>query len=647
MKNSQIVFLVLVFNFQFIIAQNYKLGKVSEQELKETVSKIDASAPAEILYMKGKNSIDFDLQGYAVLTTEVETKIKIFTKEGYSWADFKVPFYIGGRSGSIYFTDAYTYNWIDNKIEKTKLKSEGEFREKINENWEYRKISMPNVKEGSVIEYKYVIKSPYITSLPEWFFQFKIPIQYSEYSVHIPEFYRYNAMLKSFIDVNQSEKVQRNEGQNFNELVTVYKANNVPPFNDEKYVSNINNYISSVSYELASIKQSDGSIKNLSVSWEDVSKSIYENDSFGKELNQNSYFEEDLNKLMAHNKSQEELLKSIFNHVQSQMNWNERYGYLCDSGVKKAYREKSGNVAEINLILTALLRQAGFKANPVLVSTRSNGIAIFPNRTAYNYVVCGVDFLGKTVLLDATSKNTVVNSLPFRALNWLGRMIMPDGKSVEIDLMPITLSKENNTVLVHFTDEGFLEGKVRKQHFDYYAYGFRENYGKLNKATNIERLEKTYKGLEISEYSVAHEEEKNKPIVEDFSFTTDQFVEKIGNQLYVFPLLFLTETENPFKVEKREYPIDFVFPRQDKNTISITIPDGYEIESLPEPKSLQLEDGLVSFKFNCSSRGNIIQVISSFDINQSMISPVHYESIKLFFKNMIEKQNEKIILRKL
>lgn len=55
--------------------------------------------------------------------------------------------------------------------------------------------------------------------------------------------------------------------------------------------------------------------------------------------------------------------------------------------MRKAYKDKTGNIADINLMLTAMLRSAGLTANPVLVSTRSNGIALFPNRNAFNYVI--------------------------------------------------------------------------------------------------------------------------------------------------------------------------------------------------------------------------------------------------------------------
>ena len=105
------------------------------------------------------------------------------------------------------------------------------------------------------------------------------------------------------------------------------------------------------------------------------------------------------------------------------MNWNNYYGINCNDGVRTAYKNNKGNVAEINLMLTAMLRYAGVEANPVLLSTRRNGIAMFPNRTAYNYVVAGVEVKDNVILLDATSKNAVVGLMPLRAVNWTGRII--------------------------------------------------------------------------------------------------------------------------------------------------------------------------------------------------------------------------------
>src|SRR5690606_1550977 len=151
-----------------------------------------------------------------------------------------------------------------------------------------------------------------------------------------------------------------------------------------------------------------------------------------------------------------EKILTILNHVKSNVKWDKYYGYSCDKGVRKAYQEKSGNVAEVNLMLTAMLRYAGLTANPVLVSTRSNGVALFPNRTAYNYVIAAVETEKGYILLDASDKFSVPNVLPLRALNWYGRLIRKDGTSEEIDLMP----KKPSSDIVFMNYSIDAEGKV-------------------------------------------------------------------------------------------------------------------------------------------------------------------------------------------
>jgi hypothetical protein len=61
-------------------------------------------------------------------------------------------------------------------------------------------------------------------------------------------------------------------------------------------------------------------------------------------------------------------------------------------------------------------------------------------------------------------------------------------------------------------------------------------------------------------------------------------------------MLFLAG-ENPFQQEVREYPVDYGFPSQKKNTINIQIPDGYAIEKVPDPAVITMQDDLGSFTF--------------------------------------------------
>ena len=77
------------------------------------------------------------------------------------------------------------------------------------------------------------------------------------------------------------------------------------------------------------------------------------------------------------------------------------------------------------------------------------------------------------ILLDATSKFSTPNVLPFRDLNWLGRLIRKDGTSEEVDLMPKKASNENVTMVYSVDVTGKITGKLRKQRTNHNAMSFK------------------------------------------------------------------------------------------------------------------------------------------------------------------------------
>ena len=185
------------------------MGKVTIQELNQKKHATDTSAVAAILFSKGKSFIEYTNTDGFVLISEIEYKIKIYKKEGLNWANKEIAYYVGGTSKeSASINKATTYNLVNGKIEKTKLNGEGEFKEDVNKNWNSLKFTMPNVKEGSIIEYKYTIKSKYFSNLQDWRFQQIIPVDYSEYKTIIPEYFSYNFYTRgSFkLDINKESK---------------------------------------------------------------------------------------------------------------------------------------------------------------------------------------------------------------------------------------------------------------------------------------------------------------------------------------------------------------------------------------------------------------------------------------------------------
>jgi len=294
-----------------------------------------------------------------------------------------------------------------------------------------------------------------------------------------------------------------------------------------------------------------------------------------------------------------------------------------------------------------MLRHAGMTANPVLVSTRSNGIAIFPNRTAFNYVIAAVETPEGNILLDATDKFSVPNVLPFRALNWYGRLIRKDGTSDEVDLMPKKLSNDIVSLSYSIDNEGKVTGKSRRQCSDYKATLIRESFSGQKEEEYLEKLENNNNKIEISDYARTNEKNILLPIIETYSFTGNDLCEVIGGKIYVSPMLFFTNTKNPFTQEEREYPVDYGFPHLERYNITIQIPDGFMVETLPVPASLTMADNVGAFKFNISATDTALQLAISHQINDAIVSTEKYEMLKEYYKAMVAKETEKIVLKKI
>jgi hypothetical protein len=384
-----------------------------------------------------------------------------------------------------------------------------------------------------------------------------------------------------------------------------------------------------------------------STDWASVVKTIYDYDDFGPELNKSGYFEDDIKLILANITTPEAKIDAILKHVKATVRWNDYYGYSCNEGVKKAYKDKAGNVAEINLMLTAMLRYAGLNANPVLVSTRSNGIAMFPNRSAFNYVIAAVENGSSYTLLDASDLYSTPNVLPLRTLNWSGRLIRKDGSSVEIDLMPSKVSNDVTAMFYSIDEKGQVSGKLRRQQDLHNALVFRNSFKNSKEESYIEKLENENNKIEIQSYTRTNENDLNLPLLESISFTGSNFSENIEGKIYIKPLLSFAGSQNPFQQENRLYPVDFGFPFMDKYSVNIAIPEGYTVERIPESINLVFENEIGSFKCLSSVSGNSIQIMVINQINIPIVAAEYYSTLKDYFQKLTDKQNEKIVLRKI
>ena len=87
MKKNLLTICLFLFALCAFGQAKYELGKVTIEELKEKKHPKDTAAVAAILFKNGKTYFDVDSERNWILVTEVETRIKIYKKDGYSLAN--------------------------------------------------------------------------------------------------------------------------------------------------------------------------------------------------------------------------------------------------------------------------------------------------------------------------------------------------------------------------------------------------------------------------------------------------------------------------------------------------------------------------------------------------------------------------------
>src|SRR5690554_4162650 len=321
-------------------AQNYKFGKVSKEELLQKEHPLDPTANAAILYRETKTDFQYTQDSGWFMVTEYFERVKIYAKEGFEKANITIDLYKDEGEDKLLGLRGYTYYIGDNgKIEEVKLRNDGIFEEETNKYITQTKITMPDVREGCVIEYKYTINSPFIFNIDEFRFQETIPVDKLKVLFTTPEYFVYKTHQRGWVpykvnsetrertmsytqtslDINALSGTGLPETSTrevkFKEHIYTVELENVPALKEEAFVGNLDNYTSALQFEMSYIDMPGVPLKTYATTWEAVSNSIYRISVFGAELERNSYFEDDIDKLLSGATKPEEKIGLIFSYV--------------------------------------------------------------------------------------------------------------------------------------------------------------------------------------------------------------------------------------------------------------------------------------------------------------------------------------------
>jgi len=647
---------ILVYIFMFALGglsvySQATFGELKVKEKEFTVFKKDTTASAVYLYEYGKNHFEVR-NNYVWLITKYHTKIKILEQEGLKYATIQIPYYHNeNRREKVQKIKAITHNGAT----KTNVSQENIFDVDTSENWSEKRFTFPDAHVGSILEYTYEIQSPFHFNLTGWRFQEDIPKVYTEYNAKIPGNWKYNRTLLGELKLKINDAALQEDCFSVPGIakmadceVLKYAMENVPAFDDdEEYMLSGSNYRSRLEFELSESLSFQGYKEKFTKSWDDVDREFKMDKDIGRQLRKKNFFEKNVPSDLLSEGEELERAKKIYAFVQNHFQWNGKSGVWRNNRVKKAFEAQKGNVAEINIALINLLNAGGIKTEMMLSATRQFGL---PKRTHavmsdFNYVLAKATIAGKDYLLDATDNYLPFGMLPFRCLNYYGRVMDFNSESYWHTIEPYTNNTKNIRVQMTLAADGDnASGSAVVSNSGYYYINQQKSLATLGKEAYVAQIEEDFgDDFYITEYKENSVRPTKNLVIEQFRFEIENQLEE--DKIYINPFLITFFPKNPFIASERHYPIDFGYQRHYGYTLSLTLPEGYRLKSLPEVQLLTLPGNSGSLRFEAAQQVNgSISVLFDFKLSATQYKSEAYHLIKEFFQKAVEAQTQSYIV---
>lgn len=641
-----------------------KFGDVPPETFTPVIYDLDSSANAVFLFDKGR--VDFDRArgnnyGFSIIYQR-HARIRLLHRDAFGLSTMVLARSKKGMRGmDIESMKGATYNFEDGKVMVTKLDKNNIFQEESG-GFLLDKMVFPNVKEGSVIEYSYTIVYPGFGYMPFWEFQNQYPILWSEYDITIPSLLDYIIERQGYLKFTVDSSINRtgsfpisipgginslpvNATWSGNAMERIWAIRDAPPLaKREPYITTLKNYASKVEFQLSAMHMS-GVERTFRSNWDQLVEELMKNENFGVPLtDRNHWMMDELKKITGSDKTSLSSAQQIYRFVRDHFDCSNVESIYLTQPLRKTWDDRKGNVADINLLLTALLQHQGFGAQPVVLSSRTHGLAFesYPLLKDYNYVITRVKAGDRTYLLDATKEFTGFGQLPELCYNGSGRII-----DATHDLVPLSAdSLTEKRLTVVFLSEGDSLG---------YSGTFDHTAGTYESVELRNRMKKT-KPEDFFE-NLRHTMAPYKTMSDgrvDALDTPEEPVKWHYNMKYRFtsptvylnPIMHERISTTPFSNPDRHYPVEMPYCMDYSYVVNMEIPKGYAIADIPRSEKAILTDSSAMFEYVISHDSERIQFHYRLQIKKTYFGVDEYKGLRDFYGFIIRKEKEQIVFSK-
>ncbi|MCU0347401.1 MAG: DUF3857 and transglutaminase domain-containing protein [Saprospiraceae bacterium] len=661
--------LLLLINFLAVPAFSQKkelkvkFGKLSDKEINMQSYEADPSAMAVVLFDIGELRHRYDDANGFTMYFEVHTRIKIFKKEMLDMADVEI---FHDRDEKVTDLKAAAYNFENGKIVESKLEKDNVFLEELTKDDRLTKFSIPGAREGSIIEYTYTVTNTFMPN--GWVFQqVEVPTVWSEFKSSVPSYVQFKKFSQGWEPFTLAEESTDTESLQGNISYEVSKLHfiqeNVPGLKSEPYVNSLKDYRSSILFDVQAVYEIDfvpsgnggGRLvntipKQYNKSWSKIGKNLLE-DLYQPHLKVQRFTEDAAKRYAAGKATALEKATAIYEHIGKEYQL-EDYEWLRPSvNIEKLTKERKGSPTDLNLLFINMMRIAGAKVYPMLISTTSHGRVLEFNISTdeFNRVIAAVEAEDSTIILvDVAGFPNPIGLLPQNDLNNSGLLLLSEEEVIWFDIKNKMGNKSALIGNFAIADGGEVSGNVVYQTSGYKAASNRKKAVSLGAEKMLAEQFKDWVTdgaiTDVKLEKVENWQEAN--LKTEFNLATNTLANAAGDKIYLSPMVGLGQHENPFKNPDRKFDVNLGAIKEESFNLTFKLPAGYKVEEMPKNAKMSFGEQALLFDYMIEANAEQLKVNVRMRQKTDNIPATEYADLQQFYSAMATKLEEQIVLTK-
>jgi hypothetical protein len=620
---------------------------ISPEELKMTSEPQAPGAPAIILFRQ----VDRDDRGQTAHENDY-FRIKILTEEGRKYADVEIPFFkssgssISNMRARTIRPDGSIANYEGKVFEKSIVKAKGV-------KYMAKTFTLPDVQVGSILEYYYTIDLSENTIFnSHWILSDELFTKTASFSL--------KPYTSNYVPINVRWSWQllppgTPEPKESPDHIVRLEAHNIPAFHTEDYMPPEDELKSRVDFTYSDELPD----RDANQFWKKRGKKL--NSSVESFVGKRKAMDEAVAQIVSPNDSPEVKLQKIYARVQQLRNTSyevtkseqekKRENEKEPANVEELWKRGYGNGVQLTWLFLGLTRAAGLEAYGVMASDRRNyffnPVIMDASKLDANVVLVKVN--GKDLYFDPGAAFT-----PFGLLQWgetgvQGLRLDKDGGSwVRTTLPESSESRIEHKATLALSETGDLEGTLTVTYTGLEALQRRVEERNQDESDRQKFLED-----EAKEYIPAASEVDltNKPdwksssmsLVAEYKLKIPGWVSSAGRRALLPVGMFSAPEKRVFEHAERVHPIYFEYPFEKVDDVTISLPLGWQVSSLPPAKNQ--DSKVVLYELKTEKDKSTLHVNRKLKVDLLLLEAKYYPALRNFFQVVRSGDEEQVVLQ--